>query len=196
MGRYIREAKTLGWMPEWDEPDETLANRVVERLRPGRKGTSSGEVETILRANHARIEGWLKGEPGERGLQLTKVHQLLSGDGLNVSYSSLYRYAIEHLGSRHKLTVRRSESSPSEVAVADFGNLGRIFDPRRQRNRIVRALVVTLICSRHQYVHVTYFQKLPDLIDGLEDACDFFGGCPKRLVIDNMKSSSHKAESL
>ena len=192
IGRYIREAKTLGWIPEWDEPDETLAGRVVERLRPGRKDTSSGEVEKTLRANHARISAWLEGEPGERGLQLTKVHQLLNRDGLNVSYSSLYRYAIEHLGFRRKLTVRRAESSPGEVAEVDFGNLGRIFDPQQKRNRIVRALVVTLICSRHQYVHVTYFQKLPDLIDGLEDAWDFFGGCPKRLVIDNMKAAVTK----
>jgi transposase len=192
IGRYVRAAKALGWIPKWDEPDEDLASRVLERLRPGRKGTASDDVAKALWANHTRIVSWLKGEPGERGLQLTKIHQLLTRDGVKVSYSSLYRYVVENCGFRRKVTVRRAEARPGEVAEVDFGRLGRVFDPQRQRNRMVWALIVTLLYSRHQYFHVTHSQKLPDLIDGLEDAWDFFQGCPERLVIDNMKAAVTK----
>jgi hypothetical protein len=182
-------------LPEWDKPDEALASRVIERLQPGRKDATAGKVKQALRAHHARIEAWLGGEPGKRGLQLTKVHQLLSRDGIEVSYSSLHRYAVERCGfGRSRATVRRAEVRPGELAEVDFGRLGRVFDPERQRHRMAWALVVTLGYSRHQYVHVTYTQKLVDLIDGLEDTWEFLGGCPERAVLDNLTPAVRKPD--
>ncbi len=171
IGRYVKAAVALGWSPEWDEPDDDLASRVVERLKPGRRNTEPGASGQVLRAHHGRIESWLKGKPGERGLQLTKIQQLLNREGVEVSYSSLYRYAVEHFGfGAARLTVRLPEVAPGELAEVDFGRLGRVYDPERDRNRVVWALLVTLVFSRHQYVNVTYSQKQPDLIDGLLDA--------------------------
>ena len=53
---------------------------------------------------------------------------------------------------------------------------------------------MTLGYSRHQYVHVTFSQKIPDLIEGLEDAWTFFGGCVGRVVVDNLKPAVTKAD--
>lgn len=195
IGRYVKAAVALGWSPEGDEPDDALASRVVERLKPGPRDTEPGAVEQALRAHHKRIESWLKGKPGERGLQLTKVQRLLSRQGVEVSYSSLHRYAVAHFGfGMSRLTVRLPEVAPGEVAEVDFGRLGRVYDPERERNRLAWALVVTLVHSRHQYVHVTYSQKLPDLIDGLEDAWDFFEGVPERVILDNLKAAVTKPD--
>jgi transposase len=49
---------------------------------------------------------------------------------------------------------------------------------------VAHALSVTLVLSRHQYVHVTHSQQIEDLIDGLEDAQAFFGGVTRRVMID------------
>ncbi len=59
---------------------------------------------------------------------------------------------------------------------------------------MAHALVVTLVYSRHQYVHVTRSQRLGDVIDGLEDAWAFFGGVPVRVVLDNLKAAITKAD--
>ena len=47
------------------------------------------------------------------------------------------------------------ESKPGEVAEVDFGRLGIINDPASGRNRVLYALVVTLLFSRYQYVYTT-----------------------------------------
>ncbi|MCJ7628757.1 MAG: hypothetical protein MUO50_10265 [Longimicrobiales bacterium] len=54
--------------------------------------------------------------------------------------------------------------------------------------------MVPLVHSRHQYVHITFSQKLPDLIDGLEDAWIWFGGVPRRVCLDNLKAAITKAD--
>jgi hypothetical protein len=59
--------------------------------------------------------------------------------------------------------------------------------------RLLYALVVTLVFSRHQYVHITRKQNLPALIGGIDEAWEFFGGVSRRLIIDNMKAAVVKS---
>lgn len=197
IGRYVAAAVKLGWRPGEQEPTEELAAEVFSRLRPGPKPRSPGETERLLLPHRDRIETWLKPPPGEkRGLRLTKVHRLLSKDGIDVPYTSLHRFAVKYCGfsDRRRLTVRLPECEPGEVAEVDFGRLGLIPDPQTGRQRVVHALIVTLVCSRHQYVHITHSQKLEDLIAGLEDAWIFFGGTTQRLVIDNLAAAVTRAD--
>ena len=191
---YIREAKKLGWSKEVP-PDDELASRVAQRRQPGPSSSEASASEKALRAHHDRIQQWVEGPEGERGLKLTKVHELLTREGVDVSYSSVYRYAVEQFGlARSRLTLRRAEVSPGELAEVDFGQLGKIYDPESDRKRLVWALLVTLGFSRHQYVHVNFSQKLDVVIDGLEEAWEFFGGVPERVVVDNMKTAVVKAD--
>ncbi|MFQ5745310.1 MAG: IS21 family transposase, partial [Acidobacteriota bacterium] len=76
----------------------------------------------------------------------------------------------------------------------DFGTLGRVWDPERKRERLTHALIVTLVYSRHQYVHCSHGQKLEDVIAALEDAWQFFGGVAARVVLDNLKAAVTKAD--
>ena len=39
-----------------------------------------------------------------------------------------------------------------------------------------------------------FSQKLDVVIDGLEEAWEFFGGVPERVVVDNMKTAVVKAD--
>jgi transposase len=85
---------------------------------------------------------------------------------------------------RQRVTVRVADVAPGELAEVDFGRLGLVDDPDQDRRRVAWALLVTLAHSRHQYVHVTFTQTLADFIDGLEDAWEYFGGVPRRVVPD------------
>jgi transposase len=195
--RYTRTARKRGWTPGGtQEPDEVLAQAVAQRLRPVPVAPEPGESEAQLRPHRARIEAWLRPEDGGRGLRLSKVHALLEREGICVPYSSLHRFATQHCGFQdlRRVTVRVAEVAPGEVAEVDFGRLGLVWDPEAGRRRVLHALIVTLVHSRHQYVHVTHSQRLPDLIEGLEDAWIFFGGVPTRVVLDNLKAAVTKAD--
>jgi len=195
--RYLRLAAKLGWKPgEGEEPDEELAACVVLRLKPGSRDASPGETERKLLEHKEQIRVWLKPTEGyKRGLRLTKVQILLQRRGVEVAYGSLYRFAVKHLEfGKGRTTVRVAGVEPGELAEVDFGRLGLIRDRATDKRRVVHALVVTLVFSRHQYVHLTHQQKLTDLIEGLEDAWEFFGGVPERVVLDNLKAAVLKAD--
>jgi len=195
--RYTRTAHKLGWPPGGtQEPDEALAQAVAKRLRPVPAAPEPGESETQLRPHQARIEAWLRPDRGGRGLRLTKVHRLLEREGIRVPYSSLHRFASQHCGfqDRRRVTVRVAEAAPGALAEVDFGRLGLVRDPEAGRRRVLHALIVTLVHSRHQFVHVTHAQRLPDLIEGLEDAFASFGGVPARVVLDNLKAAVTKPD--
>jgi len=194
--RWLRGARKLGWQPGQGEPDEPLAVAVARRVRPVREKAAPGSSQAQLLPHREQIQTWLQPEDERRGLRLTKVQQLLARQGVDVPYSSLHRFAVQHCGfaDRRRLTVRRAETAPGELAEVDFGRLGLVWDPEAGRRRVHHALIVTLVHSRHQYVYITPSQKIPDLIAGLEEAWAFFEGVPIRVVLDNLKAAVTKAD--
>lgn len=195
IGRYVAAACELGWVSDAHEPDEDLAVAVLTKLRPGPKDVVA-DSEEALQPHLEKIRAWLAPHDGyKRGLKLTKVRALLERRGTRVSYSALYRFAKKHLDfGRRPATVRVADTQPGEVAEIDFGQLGFIIDPETQKRRAVYALIITLVFSRHQYVHITHSQKLDDVIDGVESAWEFFGGVTSRVIVDNMKAAVVKAD--
>ena len=190
--RYLRLAMDLGWVPGVHDVDEGLALEVYRQARPGRRDADPGETERILEPHKERIE---KLVTGPEALKLTKVHVLLSRDGICVPYPSLHRFAVTHCSfGKGRITVRMADSPPGDLAEADFGVLGLVFDPEAARLRRAYALIVTLAYSRHQFVHVTFSQKIAAFIVGLDEAWAFFGGVTARLVIDNLKSAITKPD--
>jgi hypothetical protein len=152
---YLKLATELGWSHE-REPDEALAVRILEQIRPGPGDLEPGPAEQLLLPHESRIREWLSGNEKERGLTLTKVRRLLQGQGVEVPYSSLHRFAVKHCQfGAGRITVRRAETQPGELSEIDFGRLGYVFDPETERRRMLWALIVVLVYSRHMYVHVT-----------------------------------------
>jgi transposase len=195
--RYIERARKLGWDPGGGvQPDEALALEVARSLKPVGQKSSAGSSESQLTAHREQIRQWLFPQDASRGLRLTKVHELLGRQGIEVPYTSLHRFAVKHCGfqERKRITVRVAEVEPGELAEVDFGRLGLVADPETGRRRVLHALIVTLVYSRHQYVHVTFSQKLPDLIEGLEDAWEYFGGVTARVVLDNLRAAVVKPD--
>ena len=195
--RYVALAEELGWKPGEVEPTEQLAQAVEERTSPA-KNRRPGEVEAELMEHQAQIEAWLRPNGSEkRGLRLTKVQTLLARQGVVVSYSALYRFAVKRCGfrDRRRATVRMADPEPGEAAEMDFGRLGLIPHPPSGGRKTVWALIVTLPYSRHQYVHATHSQRVQDVITGLEEAWAFFEGVVERLVLDNLAPAVKKADA-
>jgi transposase len=195
--RYKRRARQLGWEPSGERaPDEQLAAAVAQSLRPVTEEEGLGAIEARLMPQRTAITEWVSPADGSRGLRLSKVHDLLARQGVRVPYSSLHRFAVSYCGfrERQRVTVRVADVAPGELAEVDFGRLGLVYDPEKGRRRVAWALLITLAHSRHQYVHVTFQQTIPAFINGLEDAWEYFGGVPARVVIDNLKAAVRKAD--
>lgn len=194
--RYKQRARKLGWQPGGEaEPDEELAVKVSQSLRPVTESEGLGAIEARLMPHRPTIREWVSPGDGSRGLRLAKVHDLLVRQGVKVPYSSLHRFAVSYcgFGERQRITVRVADVSPGELAEVDYGRLGIVYDPDTGRRRVAWALLVTLGHSRHQYVHVGFNQTIAEFIGALEDAWEYFGGVPRRVVIDNLKAAVTRA---
>lgn len=186
---YIRIAKDKGFIRGGDMDIDAIAYEVFKEIHAA-CADDANIRDTILLPHKEIIKEWLESDL----LTITKAHIKLLRIGVKISYSSLYRFVQEHIGLGSHGTVRMAETEPGEVAEVDFGRLGYIYDKSLGKKRLLHALVVTLVFSRHQYVHVTHKQDLSALIKGIEDAWDFFGGVTRRLIIDNMKNAVVKSD--
>ena len=189
---YLRLAAAHGFDDTTsDNRFAEIATAVIRSVHGGEaKGPELGACAPLL-PHRELLSGWLENDH----LTLTKAHIKLGRMGVAVTYSTLYRYAREELGfGGQKVTVRMADTEPGEVAQVDFGKMGSVFDPETGRNRVLHALVVTLIQSRYQYVYLTHRQDLNALITGMEEAWSFFSGVTRRLILDNMKAAVVKAD--
>ena len=192
ISNYLRLAATYGF----DETveDERLAEIAAAIIRSvhgcDAKDSEPGACAPLL-PHRELISGWLENDH----LTLKKAHIKLGRIGVAVTYSTLYRYARETLGfGGQKVTVRMADTLPGEVAQVDFGKMGLVFDPEFGRNRVLHALIVTLVMSRYQYIYLTHRQDLHALITGIEEAWQFFAGVTRRLILDNMRAAVVKAD--
>jgi transposase len=182
--RIVRLAVEGGLKPGDAWPAETKLQAIREGIgRPG--GSASNQAEQALLSHKEQIEHWLKNDR----LLLTKIDELLVREGVAVSYSSLYRFASKYCGfGSPAVTVRRREAQPGEVAEVDFGRLGLIQELGAKRPRLVQAFIMTLGYSRLSCVIPVFRQDQAATIDSFERCLEFFQGCPKRMVIDNVKA--------
>jgi transposase len=184
--RIVRSAEKVGVRREAPWPDHGKLQAIRQGIgRPGATVASS-EAEQRLKPRTDQIRTWLEKDH----LLLTKVHELLDREGLVVSYSALYRFARKwcDFGTASSITVRRAESSAGEMAEADFGRLGMLQELGSCQPRTVHGFILTLGYGWLTCVIPGFKQDLPTVIDGFERALAFFGGCPRRIVIDGMKA--------
>lgn len=187
VAEYIRGAMTAGVAREGPAASDAQIAAILAARRPGRPGaleTPSAEW-AALGSQQDTIRRWL----ADDGLRLTKVHRRLTAQGVTVSYSTLYRFARRHCGfTPGAVTVRVAEPPPGELAEIDFGMLGWWVDPTTTRRRRIDGLLVTLAASRYAFLWIALRQDLATVLDGLEAAWAFFGGVPRRLVVDNLRA--------
>ena len=190
--RIVRAAEEVGVQREMPWPDDDKLQAIRQRIgRPGAT-VAAGQTEQQLQARTNQIRAWLDKDH----LLLTKVHELLGREGLVVSYSALYRFARKwcEFGSASAITVRRAESLAGEMGEADFGRLGPLQELGSCRPRVVQAFILTLGYSRVSCVIPVFQQDLPTVIAGFERAWMFFGGVPRRIVIDGLKAGIDQSD--
>ena len=126
-----------------------------------------------------------------------KIEELLARQGVRVPYRTLHRFAVERCGFRLKTTtVRGVDGEPGVEVRSTSPRWGFILDGETGKKRRVHALIFTAVVSRHMFVWLTYSQRLAAVIAGCETACEFYGGCFKVLIPDNVKAVVTNADAV
>ena len=127
-----------------------------------------------------------------QGTEMVAIWERLKERGYRGSYSAIRRF-VRTLEPKPPEAYGRVETAPGEEAQVDFGAAGRMLDPQSGQFRNAWAEVQVLGFSRHQYVEFVWDQRIATWLLLHRHAFEFFGGVPKRIVIDNLKAAITKA---
>jgi transposase len=146
-----------------------------------------------IAVHHEYIVEQLKG-----GVTQATIHQRLRDEqGLQASVASLKRYVAANLperARRDQVVVLRDPVDAGEEAQIDYGHLGWWLDPAAGRRRKVWAFVMVLCCSRHMFVRPVLTMDQRAWTEAHVEAFAFFGGIPRRLVPDNLRTGVDKPD--
>jgi transposase len=134
------------------------------------------------------------------GVTQATIHQRLRDEhGLTASVASLKRYVAANLPEevrRDRVVVLRDEADtpPGEEAQIDYGHLGHWVDPATGKRRRVWAFAMVLASSRHMFVRPVLTMDQRAWTEAHVEAFAFFGGVPRRLVPDNLRTGVDKPD--
>jgi transposase len=133
-----------------------------------------------------------------KGAQPTAIHDWLRlhAPGYAGSVSAvkrLCRRLAREEGPRAEDIAIPVETEAGEVAQVDFGYAGLRYDPSSKVLRRTWLFLMTLGFSRHQFADLVFDQKAETWMRLHVAAFEFFGGVPKVIVPDNLKSAVIRA---
>ena len=183
-GRIRAIAQDQGWLAT-DSPlpdDITLSSVFIK------KSFSNPTHESKCRNHEEQIRTWL----GD-GICLTTIQRTLTERfGFTGSYSSVRRLA-QKLGYHEKSVTCVLEFEPGQAAQVDFGKGPDIQDVFTGVVSKTWIFVMTLCFSRHTYAEIVFDQKTATWLACHRRACEFFGGVPRKMIIDNAKCAITRA---
>jgi transposase len=128
-----------------------------------------------------------------RGMEIAAIRTRLEERHQKpISYSAIWRLLKRTEPSPIDPTVR-VETKPGEEAQVDFGFAGWAIDPRDGKARKAWVFVMVLSWSRYLFAKVVFDQRVETWLLCHRQAFEFFGGVPRRIVPDNLKSAIGRA---
>jgi transposase len=116
-----------------------------------------------------------------------KIYELLYAEGYRGSEGSIHNYVSQERKRRkHRQTYLPLEFDPGQDAQVDWGEAEVEMAGKRI---MVQFFVMRLNYSKVRFVMAFPFQKQEAFFEGHIQAFHFFGGVPKRLTYDNLKTA-------
>lgn len=162
-------------------PSEAAIDGLLQALRHGgRAAHETSSVEPFREKVQALVTAGVEAQAAWR--ILTDQH------GFKGSYSAVKRFVRSLRGARQPDAFLRLEVDPGEEAQVDFGYAGMLHDATRGEQRRAWVFVMTLAHSRHAYAEIVFDQSVETWTRLHVSAFEFFGGVPRRIVLDNLKA--------
>ena len=189
IGKYLNRLVEQGIRRDQPLPPEEELCRLLASVQAA--SPFARPTQEKLSRYHPQIEKWLE----EPQMTIQQVQRLLQENHeLKISYMSVYRYISRHVQPPERPVTVRLHSAAAEQAQVDFGYAGRLVDPETGRSRRAWAFIMVLSYSRHRFVRLVFRQDSKTWIDCHLRAFRFFQGCPKTIVLDNLKDGVLKPD--
>lgn len=180
----LRElAESRGWLdPAQPLPDDTQLAEVLA-VSSGKPATGSC-VEPFRK----QVKEWAGNEVECR----TIFPNLKRNHGFTGSYSSVYRF-VKTLNPTLPKATMHLDFAPGEAAQVDFGTGPALVDGETGESVKTWFFLMALCWSRHQYAEIVLDQKVETWLNCHRHAFEWFGGVPKKIIIDNAKCAITRA---
>ena len=116
----------------------------------------------------------------------TQIFQKIKETGYAGSYSVVKRY-VRRVRPRRAPAYLKLSFAPGECAQVDWGSFGSVSVGHTRRR--LSFFVMVLCYSRMMYVEFTVSQTMEHFLACHQNAFHFFGGCPSKIMVDNLKSA-------
>jgi len=186
--KYLQPAIAAGLAPGGNPLSPSEWTELVGRWFPELTDTRLRQITWPDIDKHAE---YVKTQLAAGVTQATVWQRLRDEHGLTASIASFRRWVaatVPEETRRAQVTVLREEVPAGEEAQIDYGLLGTWVDPASGKRHKVWALVVVLACSRHVFVQPTLVMDQAAWTQAHVDAFAFFGGTPRRLIPDNLRT--------
>ena len=172
---------------KWPLPED-VSDEALERQLFGRAGVAPGKRRRV-EPDWAELARELK-RPGVTMMILWEEYREVHPEGYGYS-----RFCDLLRGFERRLTpVMRQHHVAGDKAFVDYsGKRIGIVDPATGEIREAEIFVAVLGASNLTYAEATWTQQLPDWTGAHVRMFRFFGGAPRLLVPDNLKSGVNKA---
>ncbi|HSS10476.1 MAG TPA: IS21 family transposase [Acidimicrobiales bacterium] len=191
--KYVAPAEAAGLVPGGPPVTEADWRGLVRKWFPAMVDTALRQPTwSHIALHHDTIKSLLGVVP------VSVIHQRLRDEaGLEASVASLRRYVRARFGEavlRDAVAIPRPEVAAGFEAQVDYGYMGLWFEPADGRRHRVWAFSMVMSHSRHVFVWPVVVMDQAAWVEAHVAAFDFFGGCPARLIPDNLATGVTKAD--
>ena len=115
------------------------------------------------------------------------IYTFIKTKGFNGSYSTVRRYCCKFEQNKKKEAIIRFETQPGLQAQVDWKESLKLKNKSGEEFE-VNIFLVLLGYSRYKYLMLTTDRSQPTVFKGLLNSFKYFGGVPKEILFDNMRS--------
>jgi len=167
-----------------------VIRKAIAQAEPEKYKLTRPRQARVLEPYKPKIEELLaKSEKNPRKQRYTahKIYQLLQKEGYSGSEGSVHNYVSQVRKKRKQAPVFLPlEFDPGQDAQVDWGEVVVEIAGKRQT---VQVFILRLNYSKARFVMAFPFQKQEAFFEGHIQAFRFFGGVPRRLTYDNLKTA-------
>lgn len=156
---------------------------VEKALEPRPVTHREGMVKSLLDDYKGVIDDTLKQYPN---LRATRLFEMIHDRGYAGGIAILRRYVRVVRPASHHEAFFRLTTLPGEQAQVDWGSFGRLRIGRAERK--ISCFVMVLSWSRATFARFTLDQTLESFLRCHVEALERFGGAPRAVLYDNLKS--------
>lgn len=183
VSKYIHRAQALGL--SWPLPEDLSDQALQTMMQPPRGSVEpSGFIEPDFDQVHQELK--------RKGMTLQLLwEEYAQANPQHYSYS---RFTVRYRAWRgaKQLSMRQVHHAGDKLFIDYCGPTLAVVNPKTGELRSAQVFVAVLGASSYTYAEATWSQSLPDWLGSHARAFEFFGGVPKVVVPDNLKSAVTK----